>query len=535
MKTGKNAHSQRKPTKNKLFGLTRRDLQRRKIWQTILILFGVLIIVVLVSASAISGSLENRQKIWFITASFLKYITILIAAYFLARNLAAKYLDDLYELKDIKMATAFIKDLSFGSGENRISIVEGKIPEEEEKSPVLLIGGPGKMMVHLGNLALVEGADGSPRIISPRSQVWETEGFERIREIGQFDELMKREYAIINIRDQFVGELSLKTRTKDSIHIEIKGIKVMFSILRDSNHVNVHKNGRDPFTFNEDAVHALVYEQTVIKQPHETLTGIKFPWDTTIIPLIIGELEKLIQTHSLSEILTSTGSKEREDLATREEELKKLRGETTNDTTDSNKESGNTPPAFIPRAEITENFFSDEFRQKAAILGVSISWIDIGTWEIKQPFVLDKLKEAREMALQNAKFERELSKNEDKYTFDKIHELINKVVVSNFKQTFDIPTFSPTEWKKLAETIRGNPELADPYLVRQLYRQMINDKTSQLQALNMLRAFNTELLAAREIINKEITVPMAREEALGNINNALKCIAKHIYHMFGNK
>ncbi len=535
MKTSKNARSQGKRMRNKFFGLTRQDVSKRKIWRFIAFLLAWVSPSILTAVLAFSETPDIKEKTWFIVASFVKYVILIFTAYYLTRKLAAKYLNDLYELKDVKMATAFIEDISFGSGKNRITIVNGKVPEKEAKSPVLIIGGPGEIMVHLGNVALVETADGTPKIITTRSQAWEMEGFERIREIGQFDDVEKREYAIMNLRDQFVRELSLTTRTKDSILVEIKGIKVMFSILKDSNHFNGQNNRGNPFTFDGDAVQSLVYEQAVITQPHEIMTGIKFPWDTTVIPLVIGELEKLIQTHTLSEILASTGSKEREELAAREEELKQIRGETKSAANEADKETANPQPTFIPRAAITEKFFSDEFRQKTAGLGISIGWIDTGTWKIRQTFVLDKLKEAREMSLQNAKYEKEITKNEEKHIFDKIHELINKVVVSNFKQSFDVPALSPVEWKKLAETIRSNPELADPYLVRQLYRQMVTDKSSQLQALNMIKAFNSELLATREIINKEVASPVERAEALRKINNALKCINQHIYHMVGGK
>ncbi|MBI3153518.1 MAG: hypothetical protein HYZ21_15400 [Chloroflexi bacterium] len=535
MKTSKSARSQDKWTRNKIFGLTRQDVKRRRACRTFIILSGCLILAVFIGILITSESSENKNRNWFVTISIIKYTALIFVAYFQGRKLAANYLDDLYELKDLKMATAFIEDISFGNGENRIAIAEGKIPQKEEKSPVLLIGGPGEIMVHLGNVILMERADGNPRVLATKSQAWEIEGFERIREIGQYDDAEKHEYAIINLRNQFVRGLSLKTRTKDSILVEIKGIKVMFSILRDSDHANGQNNGRNPFTFDEDAIHALIYNQAVITQPHETMTGIKFPWDTTVIPLLIGELEKLIQNHTLSEILTSIGTKEREDLAAREEELKTIRGEMNRDSRELHKENANSQPTFIPRTTITERFFGDEFRQKAAELGIMIEWIDIGTWEINQTFVLDKLKEAREISLQNAKYEREITKNEEKLTFDKIHEMINKVVTSNFKQSFDIPALSPSEWKKLAETLRSNPELADPYLVRLLYRQMVTDKSSQLLALNMLKAFSSELLAAREIINKEVTSPVEREGELRKINNALNCINKHLYHMLGGK
>ena len=155
-----------------------------------------------------------------------------MVVYSLSRKMAARYLDDVYELHDEDLASDFLEEVTFGYGHEKITINEGRISEKDEKSPLILIGGPGSIQVNLDSVALLEKVDGEPKVIYPRNEPWKLGRFERIREIGKHDELGKREYAIINLRDQFVSGLSVKSRTKDGIPIEAQDIKVMFSILR---------------------------------------------------------------------------------------------------------------------------------------------------------------------------------------------------------------------------------------------------------------------------------------------------------------
>ena len=91
--------------------------------------------------------------------------------------------------------------------------------------------------------------------------------------------------------------------------MEAHDIKVMFSILRRQQAEDDKVQG-DAYLFDERAVQALVYNQTIITPEPSTPSGITFPWDTTVIPLVISELEELIKSHNLGEILASISQKE---------------------------------------------------------------------------------------------------------------------------------------------------------------------------------------------------------------------------------
>ena len=58
---------------------------------------------------------------------------------------------------------------------------------------------------------------------------------------------------------------------------------------------------------------------------------------------------------------------------------------------------------FESRSKITAQFFEKEFKEKAAKLGVSVEWIDIGTWQLPSSLILEKHKEAWNLSRENAK------------------------------------------------------------------------------------------------------------------------------------
>ena len=312
-----------------LFGLTDKSVEFRNKWRTLAWLTVWFILSGLTVVLNIFFVQENLHRVVIIGMGFIKYIPLLAVVYSLSRKMAAHYLDDIYELNNEEMASAFLEEVTFGGGHERITIKEGKIPEGDEESPIILIGGPGSIQVNLDNVALLEKVDGEPEVIYPRNEPWKLGRFERIREIGKNDEVGKREYAIINLRDQFVNGLSVKSRTKDGIPLEAQGVKVIFSILRKNNAIDGDHDENDAYFFDEKAVQALVYNQTIITPEPSGASGVPFPWDTTVVPLIISEMEKLITSRTLSEMLASISQKEVDQLSDNEQTNVQMRVEMT--------------------------------------------------------------------------------------------------------------------------------------------------------------------------------------------------------------
>ncbi|MDO8753656.1 MAG: hypothetical protein Q7J80_07155, partial [Anaerolineales bacterium] len=380
--------AQRDEINSLLFGLTDPGVQFRKRWRIIAL---IAVVFLLSGIPILLHAFTVKEKIQFaivIGLSFLKYIPLLIVVYSLAKRMAAKYLDDIYELQDLALATDFLEDMAFGQGHAHITINEGRIAENDERSPIILIGGPGTIQVNLDSVALLEKINGDPEVIYPRSEAWKLGRFERIREIGKHDQLGRREYAIINLRDQFVSGLSVKSRTKDGIVLEAQGIKAIFSILRRG-HSDADHDEHDAYLFDERAVQSLVYNQVLITpEPAAPSGSSTFPWDTTVVPLILSELEKLITSHTLSEILASISQKEVDQVSTEEQTITQMRVEMTGEQSRLSNGVDSHAPNFKSRSKITAQFFSSPFTEKAAKLGFALDWIDIGTWLLPSSLIL---------------------------------------------------------------------------------------------------------------------------------------------------
>ena len=508
----------------RLFGLTEDSVEYRKQLRTYAAAAAWFILSTLTMALFIFFAENNLQRIAILFLSFIMYLPLLSVVYAHAKTKAATYLADIYELEDESIAYDFIEDVAFGHGFEKVTINEGKISGQEELSPIILIGGPGYIQVNLDSVALLEQVDGTPEIIHSRSEPWKIGRFERIREIGKYDEVGKREYAIINLRDQFVRGLWVKSRTKDGIPLEAHDIKVLFSILRKP---KSEEPENDPYHFDENAVYSLVYNQIIISPPPTKTSGVSFPWDTTVIPLITSELENLITSRNLSEILASISTKEIDALNQGEATNKQMRVEMTGEHTVDKKPGSFHTPNFETRSKITAQFFSKGFQEKAAKLGVSIHWIDIGTWQLPSAMILDELKNAWKLMSDNNRRRVDIERSAKRYEMHELIELVNNVIIANHtKYNGSNRRMTEKEILQLIKLMEDNPEIN--YTPQSAQEAAKKDANST--ALEILKAFRREFIAARELIQKENRSSIDKQAEINKIDKALRDIDYHVFH-----
>jgi len=464
-----------------------------------------------------------------IVLSFLKYIPMIFVAYGLAKKMAARYVADIYELEDEGVATKFLEEVTFGYGDDDdgITIDEGRIHKEDETSPIILIGGPGKIQVNLGSAALLEKADGQPHVILPRKKPWELGRFERIREIDGNDAIEKFEYAIVNLRDQFVSHLAVRSRTKDGIPIEVTGIKIILHILRkDPGNVD-NKPQDNGVTLVERAMRTLVYNQTIITPEPKSAAGVGFPWDTTAIPLVLTELENIITSHSLSEILSSTSQKEVDDAQKNNETIAQMRFELTGQQAVPTSKAHLQPPNFISHDKIKEHFFTSKFREKAAALGVEIEWIDIGTWNILSETIKDKLTNAKSLMHDNAKRRVTVEQSRKTHEMNEIMQLVQSVIIANYDNSAHTRRSTDRDLEKLKQFMNEHPELVKDQEYNQLVvKQTGSTKNTGAIANDLISAFRKELLAGSILIQREPKSQAEKQADLARIEKALKDMSK---------
>lgn len=512
-----------------LFALTDEGVDFRSRWRTIATVSIYLLLSGFTMAASMYGVSQRLHIAIIIGLSLVKYAAMFMVIFTVGKKLAASYLDDVFELNDQDLAADFIEEVTFGYGHERITINEGRISEKDERSPIILIGGPGLIQVNLDSVALLEKLDGEPEIIHPRSKPWPIGRFERIREIGKHDEVGKREYAIINLRDQFVEGLRVTSRTKDGIPIEAQNIKLLFSVLRRRNNDGEDLEG-DAYLFDPRGVESLVYNQTVITPEPSSETGIGFPWDTTIIPLVYAEIEDLIRTRTLSEILTSITQREIDQTDSNEQALTQMRVEMTG-THNTTKASSANAPNFESRSKITEQFYKEPFREKAAQLGVELDWIDIGTWQLPGTLILEKHKEAWDLMRKNAADRAALDRLRKQYETREVKNLINEIVIRKYeKPPISSRSSIPKDWEELGY----EPKRKDDFTSKPPVDS--NKRSAASTALEMLKAFRAEINAAKLLIESDSTIPYNKKmEDLAALEKTLRHINSLTGHWVNNQ
>ncbi len=496
--------STREPNSKDFYGLT--EVHALKRAQRVLIFYGLLWVILSGLDILIHYYVPEQRSLYVVAMSFLKYLPILAVPYFTARRAAAHYLTDIFELDDEQTAEDFLSYITFGSGKAKITIDEGRIKQSDMNSPILLIGGPGFVQVNLDNAAVAEHPNGTPEVLLARSKPWVLEGFERIREIGMNGDAPQ--YAIIDLKDQFIKNLSIITRTKDGIPIEAHDIKIIFSVKRNEENAG---NAGNTSSISEETIHSLVYKQIVqVGDVRGEEANGKFPWASTILPLALGELEDLITKSTLNEILANIGQKEIDQTNEADQKINTLKSELTGQQRAVLRT--NKIPDFQPRSKITERFYTPEFKARAAELGVQLMWIDIGTWKLPSTIILEKHKEAWQLARENAAKRSGIERKKQFAKRKEFMQLIHDVVFAKFTKTRSL------SWKELSNL--------DPENIEELRRYMT--RTPEEIAKDILRAFRKELLTAQHMFASKKETFDKNKPTIEAIQSAIQNINPHI-------
>jgi hypothetical protein len=517
----------------KLFGLSDESTNFRNFWRTVLT-FTIYAALSIISISLIIlGGVEGgTSRFIVIIMSLLKYVPILWVVNLFAKKKAAHYLSDIFEIDNNETALEFIDGVAFGhSGreagnpgipyhEGIITVRDGKISESDKQSPIVQIGGPGLVKVGLDHLVVFENVNGRASIFHPRDKPWKIGKYERIREIGD------DQFAIINLRDQFISGISIKSRTKDGIPIEAQDVKIIFSILRkkqpDDDIIDA------ALLYDPESVKALVYGQTIITSDTSQSFGTSFPWDSAVIPLIVSEIESIITTRPLNEILANIGQKEVEAQARTDQSIETIKVEITGQHRPLPRFAEKTEhiPTFESRSIITARFYEPEFVKKAARAGIHLQWIDIGTWKLPSDKIMEKHKDAWNRSRENAAHKMKFEKTKGRKAQKEFAILVDETIIENYEKVMGLIGSSQfEEEEKEAES--------DYYMevsARRRLRREEAEKHPETLALEILKAFRKELAAANENL-----IPHESKNMPNSIENALQHISALTSHYIGAK
>lgn len=384
---------------NKFFDLSIHGPGYRKFWTLALgaafVAFGFVAHAILyffpLFVSAQSLQLSSLPLFFVLTISRL--LIILLIPPFVAITLAGNYLADIFELKDRTVAWTFINELSLGGANEIIHIRDGKVIKEDLNSPVLLIGGPGRVRVEFDSAALFEKSDGTPHVINLSLTKTDMnkgavllEGFERLRE------------PIIDLRDQYIGNLpnepmTILGRSLDGIPVSATEVRCVFSVRREQSEYLAESTFITPYPINPTDIESLIYKQSVsVANDGLNPSGLPPQWTNAMQGLIYGSISEFMGQNKLEEFLTSIGSVELELSEFREDTILSNTLKYSNELPDPSKQD-NTKPRFHPRAELNERFtkYSEGFSKKAREFGLELHWIGVGTWKMPDQITSEEI------------------------------------------------------------------------------------------------------------------------------------------------
>ncbi|MGW8144583.1 MAG: hypothetical protein ACWGN2_09325 [Anaerolineales bacterium] len=341
-----------------------------------------------------------------------KHVLVAGLVFWLAYRAAAIYLDDMFELKDVNIAEKFIRQSAFASQYDVIEIKEGDVAPKDQKSPIFLIGGPGKVRVYLENAAVFERIGGMPHVIEPTTQkrgsnksnekpennswIAQTRGLlgamirveeeeeVSVKDGSRFLESFERLRQVIDLRDQ-VQEMSVEGRTRDGIPIQAKNLRIIFSVYRDGKEATLSK----PYPFSQDAVETLVYG---LGRTH---------WTNAMASQIRRELGAFIARHTLSEFLAAVGQPELKQATEFQTEMM-MEADRLVGINGSYEIKVENPPPFVPRPGISDLFYDfDNFVTRTRERGVELRWIGLGTWTFPSEIIPERHLQAWRISYEN--------------------------------------------------------------------------------------------------------------------------------------
>jgi hypothetical protein len=289
--------------------------------------------------------------------------------------------------------------------------------------------------------------------------------------------------------------------------VNIEDVNLVFSVFRN----NEFRTLTRPYPYTKEGIDWLVYQQ------------VQGNWTTALIGLVRGELARFISEHNLSEILAAPGTPEIDQQLNHQRLIaKRIRNNLRHTArykthhlfyakqkTDGpkylpihfwNKKhkkriryskqfmgKGLSSTNFSPRTTLTNLFFDEfnySFKNRAHHRGVTLRWIDVGTWDTPSNLILEQHIEAWKIATEN-----EIRSNQ---------RVLNEVK-------------NQARAKEISRLLQQLP-------AQRFYEYQYQGKTKQEIIFLLIQDYAAKLKSARELfLNKKGRVPRQIDTALTHI------------------
>lgn len=269
----------------------------------------------------------------FFAPQLLRHVMPILGGLYLAIRLGSHYLADMHELDSFALARRHMLASLFGFNNETLVISEGDVADLDHISPLLRMGGPGFLNVHLGFAVLLEDSRGLPKVYGPQGRRF-VPGFERVRDV--FD-----------LRDQLRRVPGVQAVTADGVEIHARDVQMVFRVYGG-------EQARDletPYPYTEDAIRLLGYGQAVSDRGPRR-------WTAGLDRLVVEQVETFASSLSFENLLA-------------------LRPQTSQHHT--------VQETFqISRSKLTERFHTSETERRLREQGLELIWVGVGTWEVRK-------------------------------------------------------------------------------------------------------------------------------------------------------
>lgn len=270
----------------------------------------------------------------FFSAPVLVTFIPVVAALWLGFRIGAHYLADLFEPEDPSLASRHLWPALFGLdilSYPRLDVTTGNIEQLDPVSPLVAIGGPGYLKIHLGHAVVVESLEGRPKVYGP-ARLRFLSGFERIRDV-------------VDLRDQ-VGRVDMvRAITRDGIEVQARDAQMVFRVYRGE---GKERSLEDPYPFDEASIRHLVYARAVEE-------GGRRRWADALPERVRSEIRSFVERSTLEQFLA-------------------LRPQAEQAVPSASFE--------IPREALTARFHTPESATRLRDDGLELDWVGVGTWEL---------------------------------------------------------------------------------------------------------------------------------------------------------
>ena len=262
----------------------------------------------------------------------LRYLLLPFITLTLAFIAGARYIQDIYQINDYRLAMRYLFASMFGLFHPYLSIDKGQmVLNPGEVNPLAVIGGPGYLMINPGNAVLFE------RLNHPSSVRGQGLHF-----ISRFESIKE----IIDLTDQHGYIEKTAAMSKDGIVVTVHDIHFRYRLWGGQRAAgSTGRSPKNPYPYSIQAIRNLVYNRQV--RPNVGVV----PWNVAVQGAFDGDILTFIRTNLLDTVTAPEGE------------------------------------GMDPRHEIRRILTSPNARSRFKAVGVELLWFDIGHFSFEDPAV----------------------------------------------------------------------------------------------------------------------------------------------------